>query len=194
MLHDARRGDEAAFTALVTVHAPRLLRLARGIVGDTAAAEDAVQDALLQAWRGLSGFRGDAALSTWLHTITVRSCRRQLRAGRPTESLDRLQEAERAWADADYTVDPVEVLARATRRDELHAAVRRLPEVYRIALLLHDVEGLSASKVAAATGVPLGTAKARIRRARAALVTDLAAAPAGAAPRGAARAPATRET
>jgi len=156
------------------MHAPRLLRLARGILGDAASAEDAVQEALFQAWRGLSGFRGDAALSTWLHTITVRSCQRQLRARHPAEPLDRMHAVDQAWADSRYTVDPVEVLTRAAQREDLHAAVARLPEPYRIALLLHDVEGLSASKVAVATGVPLGTAKARIRRARAALVTDLA--------------------
>jgi RNA polymerase sigma-70 factor (ECF subfamily) len=173
LLSRARGGDEDAFATVVAVHAPRLLRLAIGILHDEGAAEDAVQEALLQAWRGLSGFRGDAAMSTWLHTITIRACYRQRRAHRPAESLERLGDVERSWADPDYTVDPVEVLARAGQREDLRAGLALLPETYRVALLLHDVEGLSASKVAVATGVPLGTAKARIRRARMALVTGL---------------------
>ncbi len=73
LINSARLGDEAALEALIRTHAPRLLRLAYGILGEHQGAEDAVQDALIDAWKGLSNFRGDAARATWLHTITVRT-------------------------------------------------------------------------------------------------------------------------
>jgi RNA polymerase sigma-70 factor (ECF subfamily) len=177
LIDSARRGDNAAFEALIRAHGPQLLRLAYGILGDREAAEDAVQDALVHAWTGLSNFRGDAALSTWLHTITVRTCRRQAARTNRGEPWELARHAEGLWADADYSVDPVAVLARSAQREELRTALDALPEPYRIAVLLHDVEGLSAARVAVITRSPLGTAKARIRRGRAALVTALAQAP-----------------
>lgn len=170
----ARGGDAAAFGELAALHGPRMLRLARSLTGDPGAAEDAVQEALLQAWRALPSFRAESALSTWLHTIVVRTCQRQRRGQRPVASLELLREVDAAWEDPDYTVDPAEVLARASDRRELTAAILRLPEIYRVALLLHDLDGLTAAAIATATEVPLGTAKARIRRARMALVTELA--------------------
>ena len=173
LIDSARRGDDAAFEALIRTHGPHLLRLASAILGDRQAAEDAVQDALVHAWRGLSNFRGEAALSTWLHTITVRTCRRHAARASRAETCDIARHAEALWADADYSVDPVAVLTRSAERDELRAALDSLPEPYRIAVLLHDVEGLSAARVAVITGCPLGTAKSRIRRGRAALVTAL---------------------
>lgn len=177
LVRSAQRGDEAAFAVLVRRYSPRLLRLAYGILGERGAAEDAVQEALVHAWSGLSNFRGDAALSTWLHTITVRTCRRELRRLKRTEHWGLVRRIDELWNDPDYSVDPVTVLARSAERDRLRAALASLPSVYRIALLLHDVEGLSATKVAVVTGSPLGTAKARIRRGRAALVAALAAMP-----------------
>lgn len=176
LIDSARLGDEAAFEALVQAHAPRLLRLALGILGESHAAEDAVQEALVQAWKGLSNFRGDAALATWLHTITVRTCRRYTATLPAVQPWPLDHHVEALWADPDYTVDPVAVLSRSARREELRNALDSLPEAYRVAVLLHDVEGLSAARVAVVTRCPLGTAKARIRRGRAALVTALAAA------------------
>lgn len=174
LVDQARRGNEAAFAALIRDHAPRLLRLAHGILGDQGAAEDAVQEALLSAWRGMSGFRDEAALATWLNTITVRTCRREVDHRRTRDSWTTAQQSEHDWEDPDYSVDPVSVLARSAHRVELLSALGRLPGPYRIAVLLHDVEGLSAAKVAAVMRSPLGTAKTRIRRGRAALVSALA--------------------
>lgn len=174
LIECARHGDDAAFEALVRAHAPSLLRLAYGILSERDAAEDAVQEALLHAWQGLSHFRGDAALSTWLHTITVRTCHRHARGTGRRESWELARASEVRWEDPDYSVDPVAVLAQSAQREELRRALDSLPVVYRTAVLLHDVEGLSAAKVAAVMRSPLGTAKARIRRGRAALVTALA--------------------
>jgi RNA polymerase sigma-70 factor (ECF subfamily) len=149
------------------------LRLARSILGDRDSAEDVVQESLLAAWTHIAGFRGDSALSTWLHTITVRACTRRLKRDSSVEPVGLLTESEQAWMTPRFTVDPAEVVARAASADELGTVLAGLPAPYRVALVLHDVEGLPAHAVADATGVPLGTAKSRIRRGRMALVYEL---------------------
>jgi RNA polymerase sigma-70 factor (ECF subfamily) len=161
----ARRGDPAAFGELVQRHLPRLLRVAQSMLGDPTGAEDAVQDGVVQAWRGFG---------TWLHRIVVRACLHHLRDRRAPEVIEGLAEAERRFLDPDYTVDPAEVVARASDAGKLRQALETLPDVYRVAVVLHDVEGLTGAEVAETTGVPLGTAKARIRRGRIALLAELA--------------------
>jgi RNA polymerase sigma-70 factor (ECF subfamily) len=170
----ARDGDTAAFCELVRRHTPRLLGVARSILGQPASAEDAVQEGVTEAWRHVHQFRGDAAFGTWLHRIVVRSALRRLREERRVEEL---VEAERRFLDPAYTVDPAEVAARASDTARLRQALGSLPGVYRVAVVLHDVEGMTAGEVAEVTGVPLATAKARIRRARIALLADLATPP-----------------
>ncbi len=167
----ARRGDEDAFRSLIERHAGRLLRLARTITPEHA--EDAVQETVLAAWKSLPTFRGDAAITTWLHTICTRQAMRFV-DHRVVEALDAMAASQREWQDPDWTVNPAEVVAHAGLRDELDGAISRLPVVYRTALVLHDVEGLTALEVAKATAVPVGTAKSRIRRARMAVISELA--------------------
>ncbi len=172
LLIAARTGDTRSFGELLQRHAPMLLSLARQIVGADDA-EDVVQEAMIDAYRGLSGFRGDAAVATWLYRVTLNRCLAERRRRKPeiaeAEPLDLL----RRWQDPDYTVDPALVAARRSRAENLRAVLQRLPEMYRIALVLHDALGLSASELAEATGVPLGTAKSHIRRGRMALVSLL---------------------
>ncbi|GAC1530349.1 MAG: RNA polymerase sigma factor RpoE [Acidimicrobiales bacterium] len=175
----ARQGDRDAFATLIRRHSPRMLRLAERMLADREAAEDAVQDGVVSAWRNIGEFRGDAAFATWLHTIVARACLSQLRRAHRTESLDAITDADNRWADATYSVDPGDVVARASDAVTLGTALATLPASYRAALLLHDMDGLTAAEVADATGVPLGTAKARIRRARMAVVSQLAAGAAG---------------
>ncbi|MFN2557046.1 MAG: RNA polymerase sigma factor [Nitriliruptorales bacterium] len=168
----ARRGDTTSFGQLLTRHAPRLLSLARQMVGADAA-EDVVQDAMIDAYRGLTGFRGDASVATWLYRITLNRCLAERRRRKPeiaeAEPIDLL----RRWEDPDYSVDPALVAARRSRAETLRAVLDQLPETYRIALILHDAQGLSASELAEAMRVPLGTAKSYIRRGRMALVALL---------------------
>lgn len=172
LVAEARAGDGEAFGQLVRRHAPRLLRVADSILGDRSCAEDAVQDGVLQAWRALPGFRGDAAFGTWLYRIVVRCAVRRLGERATAESLDAIG-AEARFADPDYTVDPAEVIARASHASQIRQALWSLPVVYRVAVVLHDVDGLTTADVARLTGVPLGTAKARLRRGRIALLAEL---------------------
>lgn len=167
----ARAGDRAAFGQLVRRHGPRLLALARQVLGPDGA-EDAVQEAMIDAYRGLSGFAGRAAVGTWLYRITLNRCLAERRKRRPEpvpEPLDLL----RRWEDSDYSLDPAVVAARRARAETLHSVLDRLPESYRTALLLHDGQGLSAAEMAEALDIPLGTAKSHIRRSRMALVSML---------------------
>lgn len=165
----ARNGDADAFGELVRRHTPRLLRVAQSVLGNRDGAEDAVQDGVTQAWRGVGQFRGNAAFGTWLHRIVVRAALHRLRDQQRVEAL---VEAERRFMDPDYSVDPADVAIASS--DRLREALGTLAGVYRVAVVLHDVEGLTAAEVAEATGVPLGTAKARIRRGRISLLAELA--------------------
>lgn len=170
----ARNGDGSAFGELVRRHTPRLLRVAQSILKDRDGAEDAVQEGVTQAWRGVGQFRGDATFGTWLHRIVVRAALHRMR---DQQRVDALIEVERRFMDPNYTADPADVVATASDADRLREALGALTGVYRVAVVLHDVEGLTAGEVAEATGVPLATAKARIRRGRIALLAELASQP-----------------
>lgn len=168
----ARAGDRVAFGQLVRRHGARLLGLARQMLGDQGA-EDAVQEAMIDAWRGLAGYAGHAAVGTWLYRITLNRCLAERRRRRPATIDAEPLELLRRWQDPDYTLDPALVAARRSHAETLHGVLDRLPESYRTALLLHDGQGLSAGEMAEALDIPLGTAKSRIRRSRLALVALL---------------------
>lgn len=168
----ARSGDSASFGELVRRHGPRLLALAGQLVGG-GRAEDMVQEAMIDAWRALPAFEGRSAVATWLHRITVNRCLAELRRHAPVSADVEPMELLARWEDETYSVDPLAVAIRRAEADELAAVIDRLPEGYRLALVLHDGLGLSASEVAEFAGVPLGTAKSNIRRGRMALVSLL---------------------
>lgn len=129
---------------------------------------------MIDAYRGLAAFAGNAAVGTWLYRIVLNRCLAERRRRRPqvvdVEPLELLQR----WEDPGYSVDPAIVAARRSQAETLAEVLDQLPESYRTALLLHDGQGLSAAELADVTGVPLGTAKSHIRRGRLALVSLLA--------------------
>ncbi len=173
LIEAAKAGDTASFGELVRRHAPRLLALARQFVGPDAA-EDVLQEAMVDAYRGLPGFAGHAAVGTWLYRIAVNRCLQERRRAKPPVVDVEPMELLARWEDPDYSVDPALVAARRAHAETLQALLGQLPEGYRNALLLHDGQGLSASELAAVTGIPLGTAKSNIRRSRLALFALLA--------------------
>jgi RNA polymerase sigma-70 factor (ECF subfamily) len=172
LVEAAKAGDTAGFGELVRRHAPRLLALARQMVGPDAA-EDVIQEAMVDAYRGLGGFAGNAAVGTWLYRIALNRCLQERRRTKPlvvdAEPLELLSR----WEDPDYSVDPALVAARRSHAETLQSLLGQLPESYRTALLLHDGQGLTAAELAEVTGIPLGTAKSNIRRSRLALFTLL---------------------
>ena len=161
-------GDPDAFGALVQLHRDRLWAVALRTLADREEAADALQDALLSAYRSAATFRGDARVTTWLHRIVVNACldRVRRRQARPTVPLP----------DRDGVADPVDrrdVLAERETAMEVEAAMSALPVDQRVAILLVDVHGLPVEQAAAVLGVPTGTVKSRCSRGRARLALSL---------------------
>lgn len=158
-------GDPVAFGTLVRRHQDRLWAVALRTLGDREEAADALQDALLSAFRGAAGYRGDAAVTTWLHRIVVNACldRVRRRQARPTVPLP---PDDRAPATRDE-VDRLELAA------DLDAALALLPDEQRVPLVLVDVHGYPVDEVARLLDIPTGTVKSRCARARAKLAAAL---------------------
>ena len=161
-------GDPHAFTTLVHRHRDRLWAVALRTLGDREEAADALQDALLSAYRAAGSYRGDARVTTWLHRIVVNACLDRVRrsAVRPTVPL-----LERD-GPGDHA-DPRDALGARETALEVEAALAALPYDQRAAIMLVDVHGMPVDDVAAVLGVPAGTVKSRCSRGRARLALSL---------------------
>ena len=155
-------GDRYAFAELVRRHRDRLWAVALRTLGDREEAADALQDALISAFRSADRFRGDAAVTTWLHRIVVNACldRVRRRQSRPTVPL------------ADTDPHPIAPVDSETVLD-VRAALAKLPYEQRTALILVDVQGYPVGEAAAILQVPEGTVKSRCARGRARLAALL---------------------
>lgn len=165
-------GSAERFRALAEHELPRLYRLARKLAGD--AAEDAVQDCLLRAYRSFPRLKNQTAGPSWLTAILVNCCRDQerARARRPepidVEGLDEFS-LYRTIADEDpypYSDSLHLDFLEQFGRDDVHAVLRALPLKYRTPLVLVHMEGYQVKEVAFMVGVPLGTMLARLHRGR----------------------------
>ena len=163
-------GDVHAFAHLVRRHERRLWAVAMRTMRDPDDAADAVQDALISAYRGAAAFRGDAAVSTWLPRIVVNACLDRLRRSRPTAQLpdDDVMDMRGVGVNHD-------AISRVDDRLSLQAALDALPQAQRLAVLLVDVEGFSVMDAGRLLGVAGGTVKSRCSRGRAALAAWLRA-------------------
>jgi RNA polymerase sigma-70 factor (ECF subfamily) len=164
----AQRGDEAALDALLRSHYDRIYVLCRRITGNDADAADAAQDALIAIVRGLPRFDGRSSFATWVYRVTSNACLDELRRRR-----------RRAWPGlpdhdggepADSTVALDTTVADRLTLDE---ALARLPEDYRLAVVLRDVADLDYAEIATVLAIPPGTVRSRIARGRAALAASL---------------------
>lgn len=162
VMEQARTGDPAAFEQLVRHYDPMLRALAYRLLGDRAQMDDALQEAYVKAFRGLGGFRQDAALGTWLYRITYRACLDLMRS----EGRRRTTPLPGTDVAADPAGDPGRV---AVQRTDLARALDSLPADQRAAVLLVDAEGLDYTAAAEVLGVAAGTIASRLSRARAAL-------------------------
>jgi RNA polymerase sigma-70 factor, ECF subfamily len=160
----------------ITGELPGLLRYARVLTRTEDAAADLVQDTVLKALERADQFRGDSAPGTWLHRIMyhrfVDQARRQQAI--PLDEAALIEVNDRDWADDAYTVSAEVVLERAEDREALQDALIRLPASYRAAVLLHDLEGITAAGIAEVQQISLAAAKQRLRRGRQLLVSALA--------------------
>jgi RNA polymerase sigma-70 factor (ECF subfamily) len=180
----SRRGDVAAFNALVERYQAMAYAIALRMLGDPDAAADVTQDAFFSAYRAIQSFRG-ASFRAWLLRIVSNACFDVFRArGRqPTSSLDELLDNETS-ADAatpaaliDSSWDPERAVLRAEVIAAIQGALLQLPGDQRLAVILSDVQGLPYEEIARIMDSPLGTVKSRIARARAHLRTILAQRP-----------------
>jgi RNA polymerase sigma-70 factor (ECF subfamily) len=164
----AREGDHDAFSALVRGTLGRLYTTARLILRDPDRAEDAVQDALIEAWRDIRGLRDLDRLDAWLHRLLVRSCYRAAKRER------RRTIAEIPLGPLHEGAGPDGSLSLADR-DEIERAFERLTQDQRTVLTLVYFADLSLADAAVAMGVPVGTAKSRLHHALIALRAAMAA-------------------
>ena len=167
----ARSGDASAFEALVEARVGSMMRTAMAILGREDEARDAVQDALITAWRELAALRDPAAFDAWLTRILVNRCRRGLRR----IGLRRVREVQvDAVAPADEPLAVGDHAAGIAERQALERAFDRLTVEERTLLVLHHLDGRSVASIAAVLGVPAGTTKSRLFAARGALERALA--------------------
>ena len=151
-------GDPDAFGEIFRRHKDRMWAVAVRVCGDRELAADCVQDGFIAAYRRARSFRGESAVTTWLHRIVVNACLDRLRRARPTSPLP----DHELWDGAD-SHGSTEV------RLDVRAALDRLPEGHRAALVLVDMHGLSVAETAQILGVAEGTVKSRCARGREAM-------------------------
>ena len=156
-------GDPQAFGEIFRRHRDRMWAVALRTTGDRELAADAVQEAFIAAFRRADRFRGDSAVTTWLHRITVNCAIDRLRRERPTSPLPEIDPA-----------DPNDRHGQAEAALDVRSALATLPEAQRLALVLVDMQGLSVAEAAAVLDVAEGTIKSRCARGRAALAPLLA--------------------
>jgi RNA polymerase sigma-70 factor (ECF subfamily) len=152
-------GDPTAFGELFRRHKDRMWALALRTTGNRELASDCVQDAFINAYRRAGSFRFDAAFTTWMHRIVVNACLDRLRREKPTSAIP----------EDDRIADPVDAHASREAVLDVRAALARLPETQRAALVLVDMHGLSVAEAAQVLEVAEGTIKSRCFRGRAAL-------------------------
>jgi RNA polymerase sigma-70 factor (ECF subfamily) len=176
LLRALREGREEAFETLVRAHSGRMLSVCRRILRNDEEAKDAVQEAFVSAFRGIASFEGTSLLGTWLHRIAVNASLMRLRSKkrRPEESIDELLPAFKDDGHArieprDWSASALQLVESRETREFVRGCIDRLPEMYRVVLLLRDIEEMDTSEAAEVLGVSEGVVKVRLHRARHAL-------------------------
>ncbi len=164
----ARRGDEAAFEALVRLYEKRVMALALRMCRDPEDAAEAAQEAFLAAWQGLPSFRGESGFSTWLYRLTSNACVDQLRReGRHRSAAGPSFNDEEARVDVpDTAPSPQETAERRELRAQIESGLQSLSPDHREVLLLREMQQLSYDEIAARLSLDVGTVKSRISRGR----------------------------
>jgi RNA polymerase sigma-70 factor (ECF subfamily) len=172
------RGERDLFHDLIRPYERTVFLTAVSVLRDSTEAEDAAQEAMIKAYRGLRSFRGDAKFSTWLTTITLNEARSRLRktARVRVESLDDREQEEdyTPFLVADWREIPSETLEREELAGQIQSAIEGLPPSYREVFLLRDKEEMSIEEIAQALGVTANLVKVRLFRARMMLQKQLA--------------------
>ena len=164
----AGEGDAVAFRRLVEAHAGALYRVCARVTGDKAIAEDAVQEALLNAWRHLKDFDGRAAFSTWLHRIAVNAALEQVRkrSGRGETELPEGEEADDLLATSVEAIPGPDRRAQSAEiRRDIETELARMSTIERTAFVLRHHEGQSLEEISAVLSLSVNASKQAIFRA-----------------------------
>ena len=173
-------GDSTAVADLASTYGPRIHQLALRYVKNWEDAEEVTQDVLMKVHRKIDAFRGDAALSSWIYRITFNTAMSRLRGRRASRAVEQTHEpmltenGEPAVQEpADWSSLADDAVMRMQMRERLLSALTRLPSVYRIPVLLRDIQGLSTEEASAVLRVKPQTLKSRLHRGRLMLRTQL---------------------
>ncbi len=169
-----RAGDAAAFETLIDRYSGEIYALLYRLTENAEEASDLTQDTFLRALRSIGSFQGRSELKTWLFRIAINESRNRFRWWKrrkrdQTISLDiSIGDSETPLSDtlADRSISPEEAALSSEREYALKAALLELPEVYREAIVLCDIEGMSYEETATALGIGIGTVKSRVSRGR----------------------------
>jgi RNA polymerase sigma-70 factor (ECF subfamily) len=171
LIRAAQSGDLEAFNLLILRYQNLLFGIALRLLNDEDAASDAVQEALISAFRRFDTFRGDS-LRSWLARVVVNACYDEMRKKRRQHSVPLEQfnsdgeEIETSYWLVDPESDPETQFEAYELESAIEKSLDKLPQIYRLMLVLVDIEGLSYEEAALAAHVPVGTVKSRLARAR----------------------------
>ncbi len=169
LLDEVLAGNKGAFDKLVGLHESQVYRTCLAITGNAQDAEDALQDAFLNAFRNLSKFRRESRFRTWLTRIAINESVRCLRRRRPAFALDDAVESDEEWTSKrvrDWGPNPEQALLQGELQQILENAVLALPPAYRVVFVLRDICHHSTAEVASVLGLKIPAAKSRLLRAR----------------------------
>ena len=162
----AQKGDVDAFERLYRAHVGRVTALCLRLSGDRQAAEELMQDVFVRAWERLPAFRGESALSTWLHRVAVNVFLHQKRSSKRRGAHEETREDIAELPVAMVSDDPGD-------RMDLERAIARLPAGARTAFVMHDIEGYKHEEIATLSGIAPATVRAQLHRARRLLMEAL---------------------
>lgn len=171
-----KQGDQKAFEQMMRAYGGRLLAVATRLMRNPDDAADALQDAMLSAYRSMDKFAGDSKLSTWLHRIVVNASLMKLRSKKrhPTSQIDDMlpqfhADGHRIQQASEWQATGAAAMERQENRDVVRREIDALPETYRTVLLLRDIEEMDTATTAEMLGINDGAVKTRLHRARLAL-------------------------
>jgi RNA polymerase sigma-70 factor (ECF subfamily) len=179
LIERLRARDHSAVSDLASQYSSRIRQLALRYVKNEEDAEEVVQDVLMKVYQKIEAFRGDAALSSWIYRITFNTAMSRLRSSRASRREVELLPAEPAGSDwapfiADWSSMGDDEVLRGELREKLRKALAGLPTIYRVPVLLRDVQGLTTEEASAALHVKDQTLKSRLHRGRMILRDQLA--------------------
>ncbi len=171
LIEKSQNGDLESFEELIEEYQLLAFNIAYRMTSNKEDANDMTQEALIKVFKSIKHFRFDSSFSTWLYRIVTNSCIDMIRKNSKikTYSVDNTIETEEGSYQKEMVDNkelPDEVLERKEKREAVHKAIGKLPDKYRIIIILRDIRDLSYDEISEVTELPLGTVKSRISRAR----------------------------